>query len=181
MESSPSSTKPSSSTSQPLPPPPPESSSTTIPSSETTIPPSSENLDCNLDTSPLTPSLMETNQLAWFTLHLPSGKGWSTLSNLLAKNLTSDDPTLPASFPNILSSAKLHPSLRPHWKFVKFLVICFIGVYVSRQSAESIGSRWNDTLDLEEFIDFHFWPVCSERVKRASCEQHPVGATTRQI
>ena len=105
----------------------------------------------NLDTNPLTPSLMQRHQVAWFKAHLPANKCGAILANILGNNLTPD--SIPSSFPSIFH----HPSLHPYLKLVKFLIVVYLGMYVSREFAKRYGSTWDTELDMKEFLNHNFW------------------------
>ncbi|GMI24545.1 hypothetical protein TeGR_g5531 [Tetraparma gracilis] len=111
-----------------------------------------------LDASSLTPALMQSLQLAWLDRKLPSSGACACLARLLACNATPDELPIPASFPDMLR----HDSLRQYWKFLKFLVVTYVGMWLSREFAKKYGSTWNEDLDMEEFVDHHFWDTLSD-------------------
>jgi hypothetical protein len=101
---------------------------------------------------------MQSLQLAWLDRKLPSSGACACLARLLACNATPDELPIPASFPDVLR----HDSLRQYWKFLKFLVVTYVGMWLSREFAKKYGSTWNEDLDMEEFVDHHFWDTLSD-------------------
>ena len=112
----------------------------------------------NLDTSPLTPALMRNNQLAQLSRCLPTGRSFYLLSRILGDNLTPDTLSFPSSYPKVLN----HISLRPYWKFFKFLIITYFSMWVSREFAKRWGSTWDESLNIDTFVEHNFWDTITD-------------------
>ncbi|GMH97759.1 hypothetical protein TrST_g12643 [Triparma strigata] len=117
-------------------------------------PPLDQSQSDNLDTSPLTPALMKSAQYNYLSSKIPTPYS-SKIASLFSSNLTRDDVSLPRFLDSRSSSA-------PYFKFLKFLLITYTGMYTSRSFAKKYGSTWDPDLNLTEFIDHNFWDTITD-------------------
>ncbi|GMI46871.1 hypothetical protein TrCOL_g6574 [Triparma columacea] len=95
---------------------------------------------------------MEKAQFAWLASSLPSHPPFRVLSYLFGRNLLPPVPPPPFA----------HASLSPHYNYLKFLTVSYLGMYVSRSFAKDYGSTWDTELSLSVFLNHNLLGTLSD-------------------